>query len=40
MRLTGSIISAIYGMEEIHGNAWNIGTESNKYGAGLDDIFY
>ena len=35
MSLTGSLISAIYGMEDIPADAWNIRLESNKYGDGL-----
>ena len=36
--LTGSVISAIYGMKDTPVNAWNIGLESNKYGSGLAKI--
>ena len=38
LSLTGCIINAISEMEHIPANTWNIGMESNKYGAGLDKI--
>ena len=33
LSLTGFVISAIFGMEGIPDDAWNIGLESNKYGS-------
>ena len=33
--LTGSVIIAISGMEDIPANTWNFGLEYNRYGAGL-----
>ena len=45
LSLTGFVISAIFGMEGIPDDAWNIGMESNKYRAGQAkrsgiDIYY
>ena len=40
MIITGSIIIAIYGMEYPPANAWNIGLESDKYGAILAEIHF
>ena len=40
MSLTGSIISAISGMEDPPVDAWNIGMEYDKYGAGLAGIHW